>query len=179
MLILLIRVFHYYIWIDFLRVKLIIKIKNVMKTIKDYFRIEELVDKAVYDIHKENSWKFIDKDILSCLLVIREGIGKPITVNTWIFGGTLSQRGLRHNMSSLVKKKTRVYLSAHMFGKALDFDVEGMTAVEVREWINNNTNLFPCKIRLERNINGKPISWVHLDIMADIDQEEQVYSFDI
>jgi len=150
-----------------------------MKTIKDYFRIEELVDKTVYDKYGEAAWKFLDKDILTCMLVVREGLGKPITVNNWKAGGSFSQRGLRHNMSSLVKNKTRLYLSAHIFGKAFDFDVKGMTAVEVREWIVANPDKFPCKIRLERNMNGKPISWIHMDTMSDDSKLFKVYQFDV
>ena len=149
-----------------------------MKTIKDYFDIEELVDKQVYDKFGESSWKFIDKSILDCLLIIRESLGKPMTINNWKWGGKFTQRGLRHNMSSLVKTKNRVYLSAHIFGKAVDFDVKGMTAVEVREWIANNPDKFPCKIRLERNLGGKPISWVHLDTMSD-ETKPKVYQFDV
>jgi len=150
-----------------------------MKTIKDYFRIEELVDKTVYDKYGEAAWKFLDKDILTCMLDVREGLGKPITVNNWKAGGSFSQRGLRHNMSSLVKNKTRLYLSAHIFGKAFDFDVKGMTAVEVREWIVANPDKFPCKIRLERNMNGKPISWIHMDTMSDDSKLFKVYQFDV
>lgn len=149
-----------------------------MKTIKDYFGIDELVDKTVYDKYGEGAWKFIDKDALACLLVVREGLGKPITVNNWKIGGPFSQRGLRHNMSSLVKNKTRLYLSAHIFGKAFDFDVEGMTAIEVRKWIDENADKFPCNIRLERNLGSNPISWVHLDIMSH-ENAPKVYQFDV
>jgi len=149
-----------------------------MKKITDYFCIEELVDKTVFDKYGQSAWKFIDKDLLACLLVIREGIGFPMTINNWKWGGSFSQRGLRHNMSSLVKNKTRLYLSAHIFGKAVDFDVQGMTAVDVRKWIVDNADKFPCKVRLERNMKGNPINWVHLDIMSD-ESKPQVYQFDV
>ena len=149
-----------------------------MKTIKDYFCIEELVDKTVFDKYGEAAWKFLDETILETLLIIREGLDKPISINNWKYDGQFSQRGLRHNMSSLVKNKTRLYLSAHIFGKAVDFDVAGMTAVEVREWIVANADLFPFKIRLERNMKGKPISWVHLDTMSD-PSKPKVYQFDV
>jgi len=149
-----------------------------MKTIKDYFGIKELVDKAVFDKHGEKAWKFLDKNTLACLLIIREGLGRRITVNNWSIGGIFSQRGLRHNLSALVKKKTWLYLSAHIFGKAFDFDVEGMTSVEVRQWIVDNAGLFPCKIRLEDNMNGKPINWTHLDTFSE-DKNPKVYLFDV
>lgn len=149
-----------------------------MKTIKDYFNIKELVDPDVYSKYGESSWRFIDKNLLDCLLVVREGIGKPISINNWSYGGNYTQRGLRHNMSPLVASKNRIYLSAHIFGKAVDFDVSGMTAIEVRKWIVDNQEKFPCKLRLERNLNKKPISWVHLDIMSDI-SNPKVYLFDV
>ena len=149
-----------------------------MKKITDYFCIEELVDKTVFDKYGEAAWKFIDETILDCLLVVREGIGFPMTINNWKWNGSFSQRGLRTNISPLVKSKTSLYLSAHIFGKAIDFDVQGMTAVEVREWIVSNADLFPCKIRLERNMNSKPISWVHMDTMSD-ESKTKVYQFDV
>ena len=149
-----------------------------MGKIKDYFCIEELVDKTVFDKYGEGAWKFLDETILETLLIIREGIGFPMTINNWKWGGNFSQRGLRHNMSSLVKNKVKLYLSAHMFGKAVDFDVQGMSAVDVRKWIVENEDKFPCKIRLERNLNGKPISWVHIDTMSD-STKPKVYQFDV
>ena len=71
-----------------------------------------------------------------------------------------------------------LFRSAHIFGKAVDFDVSGMTAIEVRKWIVNNPNKLPHKVRLERNANGKPINWVHLDVMSD-DSKPKVYQFDV
>jgi len=53
-----------------------------------------------------------------------------------------------------------------------------MNAVDVRKWIVENADLFPCKIRLERNMNGKPIRWVHVDTMSDI-SKPKVYQFDV
>ena len=149
-----------------------------MKKITDYFCIEELVDKTVFDKYGQNAWKFIDETIIETLIIIREGIGFPMTINNWKWGGSFSQRGLRTNMSSLVKNKTSLYLSAHIFGKAVDFDVQGMTAVEVRKWIVENADLFPHKVRLERNMNGKPINWVHIDTMSDA-SKPKVYQFDV
>ena len=149
-----------------------------MKKITDYFCIEELVDKTVFDKYGQSAWKFIDETIIETLIIIREGIGFPMTINNWKWGGSFSQRGLRTNMSSLVKNKTSLYLSAHIFGKAVDFDVQGMTAVEVREWIVANADLFPHKVRLERNMNGKPINWVHCDCLSD-DSKPKIYQFDV
>lgn len=152
--------------------------KNTIEKLKKYFSIKELVDREVYAIHGERAWKFFDENALLCLLAVREGLNKPITINDWSWGGSMQQRGLRHNKSDLVLRKSGIYLSAHMMGRAFDFDVEGMTAVEVREWIVENPHIFPCKIRLERKIGSKPISWVHLDNFFE-EKNPKVYEFDI
>ena len=149
-----------------------------MKTIKNYFGAKELVDPEVYRKHGEGSWRFVCPMLQETLLILRKNINKPITVNNWSFGGKFTQRGLRTNVSPMVKNKNFLYLSAHMFGKAVDFDVKGMTACEVREWIVANADLFPYQIRLERNLKGKPINWVHLDVIQD-ESKPKIYLFDV
>jgi len=134
----------------------------LINQVKQYFDVRELVCKHVYDKFKDNSWMFLDEKLLETLLIIRTNIDRPITVNNWSFGGPYSQRGVRCNICQLVKDKTikgQLYMSAHRQGLAVDFDVKGMTAQEVREWISNNIILFPHNIRLERGVN-----WVHLDV---------------
>lgn len=147
---------------------------KTIEALKKYFKITELVDKEVYAIHGERAWKFFDTDLLKALLIIRTKLGKPIYINR----DGLQQRGLRHNRSSMVIGKKSPYLSAHMMGKAIDFDVLGMDAEDVRLWIKKNFFLFDFKIRLEHKIKGKPISWVHLDTI-DEEQNEKVYLFNI
>lgn len=149
-----------------------------MKTIKDYFSIKELVDEEVFNRFGDRAWQFLDPLTLECLFIIRHNLKKSITVNNWAWGGSFSQRGLRHNNSPVVKKKTKAYLSAHTMGKAFDFDVKGMTATEVRQWIVDNADLFPCQIRLERKFNRKEISWVHLDTFQN-ESNPKIYLFDV
>jgi hypothetical protein len=134
-------------------------------SIKDYFNIKELVCPHVYDKHREYAWNFFDPRLLDTLFVIREKIGKPIVVNNWAVGGDFSQRGLRCNICSIPKEKTaleKLYMSAHSQGMAVDFDVSGMKAEEVRKWIKDNQIFLPYPIRLEEDVN-----WVHLDVRSD------------
>ena len=115
-------------------------------TIKDYFNIKELVCEHVYRQFKEQSWQFLDPKLLETIFCIRKNLNKPMIINTWSSGGKFSQRGLRCNICDLVKSKTlsnRLYLSAHMQGTAVDFDVQGMSAEEVRKWIERNNVLLP------------------------------------
>lgn len=135
------------------------------KTIKDFFGIEELVCKDVYTKFGDKAWQFFDDRLLAMLLWIRENIGKPITVNNWANGGSFSQRGLRCNLCQLVADKTKkgqLYVSAHMEGTAVDFDVQGMTAQQVRQWLVNNKHRFPYPIRVEDDV-----TWVHIDMRND------------
>ena len=100
--------------------------------IKEYFDLEELICPHVSARFGQKAWQFIDTRLLETLYVIRKSIDKPIYVNDWAMGGTLSQRGLRCNICYLVKSKTiedQVYMSAHNQGEAVDFHVKGMPAL--------------------------------------------------
>lgn len=133
--------------------------------IKKYFDIEELVCRHVYKKFGESAWSFFDERLLETLLIIREKLGKAIYVNNWQVGGNLTQRGLRCNVCALVAEKTaleKVYMSTHMQGIGIDFDVKGMSAQEVREWIVKNQILLPYPVRLEDGV-----TWVHLDLRTD------------
>ena len=139
----------------------------LISNLEQYFKLQELVDEPTFLKYGKRCWSFLDAKLLYALWVIREDIGKPITINNWMWGGNFSQRGLRHNQSPMVKSKKGIYLSAHCLGKALDFDVKGMKAEEVRDWIVKNNHYFDFKIRLENKLNGKQINWVHLDTVDD------------
>ena len=154
---------------------------EILKKVRKYFAIHELVGKDTFMKYKQDAWKFIDFRLLWALLIIRTNLNKPITVNNWFWGGRFSQRGLRSNLQGIFRgcfKRLRLYLSGHVMGKAVDFDIEGMTASGVRDWIVSNEHLFPFKIRLERNCKGKPVSWVHLDVFQD-ESKPKIYLFDI
>lgn len=151
---------------------------SLVDKIKKHFSIEEFVDKTVADKYGDRAWRFFDPRLLETILWIRETLDKPITANNWKWGGNFDERGLRTNISPLVAKKKGLYLSAHLRGAALDFDVNGMTATEVRDWLEENAKDVPHKIRLEDNMKGKQISWVHLDV-DDEPRNPKVYRFDV
>ena len=154
---------------------------ELIKEIEKYFTIQEFVGTATYKKYGRTAWKWIDKDLLETMLIIRQTIGRPITINNWHVGGKYSQRGLRTIVQQLVKNyfyKGSLYLSAHLFGKAVDFDVKGMTANEVREWLIDHKEILPHKIRLENKLKGKYISWVHLDVFWE-EKNEKVYLFNV
>ena len=135
----------------------------MINKIRKYFDTQEVVCKHVYDKFGDSAWAFFDPRLLETLLFIREGIGKPIYVNNWQIGGSLSQRGLRCCVCSLVKTKAdlkKVYMSSHIFGRGIDFDVKGISPKDVKEWIVSHQDGLPYPIRLELNTP----TWTHLDV---------------
>ena len=147
---------------------------EIINNIKQYFGIKEFVSKAVCTKFGENSWVFLDEKILANLLVIRRDILKvPLVINDWSFGGKNQQRGLRENISQIVVQKTKngiLYLSAHPFGKAVDFVSAKMSAEEMRREIVNKAYLLPYPMRLESGISAP--TWVHADTMTDDDSRK-------
>ena len=130
-----------------------------------FFTVREMVCPHVYNRWQLNErliWSFFDPTLLKTLDFIRESLDKPITVNNWSDCGSFTQRGLRCNLCPLVKEKSQngtVYVSSHILGKAADFDVKGMSAEEVRQWLINNKEKLPFQICVEEGVN-----WVHIDM---------------
>ena len=139
-----------------------------------YFDIKELVCPHVYEIWGENAWQFLDDRMLENLEWIREKIGKPIVVNNWAKGGQYSQRGLRCCVCELVKQKAAngvPYLSDHVLARGVDLNVVGMTAQEVRDWLEANKEELPHNVRIEKDVN-----WLHIAI-AYFGQTEKISYF--
>jgi hypothetical protein len=139
-----------------------------------FFGLEELVCKHVYDKFGDIAWMFLDERALVVLDWIRRSLGKPILINNWANDGMYDERGLRCNLCPIVRNKTnndKVYMSAHVLGRAYDFDVDEWSAGEVRVWIAANKNNIPYNIRLENNVD-----WVHLDTY---DMGKKVYIFNL
>lgn len=143
----------------------------IIKSLKKYFQITELVCPDVYKRFNERAWQFFTTDALYGLLLLRETIlCRPMYLNNYKKG--ITQRGLRCNLCALVKGRATVYLTQHSFGNAWDFLVEGMTAEQARKKIKENAHLFPGQIRLEK---GK--SWVHIDFLQSYGINDKVYEF--
>lgn len=144
---------------------------EVLRQIKEYFTIDELVCQHVYARWGEDAWQFLDTNFLHCLLLLRRDIiGKPMHCNTHRLH--IYQRGLRCNMCEIVKEKGRAYLSAHILGKAGDFNIEGMTAAQARQRIKLLPAAFPCQVRVEGGV-----SWLHFDVLPQSGISNKVYEF--
>jgi hypothetical protein len=161
------------------------KRQDIINRIKEkgYFIIQELVGPEVYKKHGNNSWFVLSTELLETVLFIREKKEKAMTVNTWHKGGRFSQRCFRANIQQIVKGKTDkniLYTSGHPLGQGIDFDFEGETAEETRDWLLEIQDELPYKIRLEHKYasTGVPITWVHLDVKY-FKSNPKVYLFNV
>ncbi|UUV17983.1 LysM peptidoglycan-binding domain-containing protein [Fusobacteria bacterium ZRK30] len=141
--------------------------KNVVKPIstnrsktsshKNYFTIKEFVDRETYRKYGSRSIWFVDKELIDQMNQLRELFGREITINNWATGGQFQWRGFRTSRSPEYTS-----YSSHSFGRAVDFDVKGLSAAQARKkiigWYNEGI-LISKSISLETEV-----SWVHLDI---------------
>lgn len=141
--------------------------EEILKEIKPYFSLDELVCDHVLARFGERAWDFLATDLLWTLLVVRRDI---IKLPMWINSKTAHQRGLRCNLCQLVKTSKVAYVTPHIQGIAVDFTVTGMKAEAVREKIKANAHLLPVPIRLERDV-----TWCHIDLRNFSNQK--VYEF--
>lgn len=143
---------------------------EIIKDLQRYFNIKELVCKEVFNKFGNFSWNFFRTETLETLLVLRRDILQvPMTVNNWSFGGEFTQRGFRCNICDLTALKTKdgkLYCTAHSCGCGVDFDAKGMSASRARGIIEKHKDLLPYPIRLENGTN-----WVHFDNYNDTDEK--------
>ncbi len=125
--------------------------------VSEHFDIRELVSPDMWETFRADSVKFIDDRIIALLERIRElSGGRSITVNNWHRGGKFRYRGYRPESCN-----TGARNSMHRQGKAVDFDISGMTAEQSRQLIRDNqTELM--RLGLRRMERGVP--WVHIDL---------------
>jgi len=131
-----------------------------------YFKISELVPPEIINLPEDYLWELFDENILRVIDNIRETLDRPITINNWKIGGSFSLRGFRPKNTKIGAPQ-----SAHKLGKAIDFDVKGMTAEEVRKYLIKNYKLFPEIGRIEDDVN-----WVHIDTIKKPNQKK-IYLF--
>lgn len=143
------------------------KRNELINEVKKYFQLKELVCPHCINTYGDKAWQFLSTELLSTIYTLRTKVIKvPMIVNS---GSTYTQRGLRCNMCALVKEKTKLYMSAHCLGKALDFHTKEYTPEQCRQLIKDNIGMFEYPIRLEEDVN-----WVHVDTYTLNDNEKLV-----
>lgn len=148
---------------------------ELIKKLKQNFDIRELVCPHCYKRFGGKAWQFLSTQLLSTLYILRYEIFKqPMIINNWYRGGKYDERGLRCNMCNLVKTKKEIYLSAHILGEAIDFNVSNLTSEEVFNIIKSNADKFEYPIRLEKGTIG----WNHIDCYQPYGSECSLIEFE-
>jgi hypothetical protein len=143
---------------------------KVIKELKKFFSIEELVCQHTFQKYGEKAWRFFDTETLLTLLIVRRDIIKsPLVCNT----ETSHQRGLRCNLCPLVKTAAKHYLSAHIQGKAFDLLSKEFTAAQMRKMIAEKQALLPVPVRMESGV-----SWLHIDTFDPTNGKQKIVFFE-
>ena len=143
-----------------------------------YFQPYELVDKLTYSQKGYDSLALFTPQILLALDNVREFFGKPITVNNWHEGGPFQWRGWRTEAEADkllgLPPGTHPGHEQHSLGNAFDFDIQGLTAEQVRTMIvaYQDRPLLSGITRLEANT-----SWVHMDCKVLVTPLKRIHVF--
>lgn len=135
-----------------------------------HFRPAELVCPEVYSVYGARALMFMDSRILWTADAIREHFGRPVVINTWQWRevGGHCYRGLRPWSSQI-----GAAMSQHKYGRALDFDVDGMPAAEVRAEIRDRWRDVPAFRFITALEDG--VDWVHIDCRNTGSEELMVF----
>jgi hypothetical protein len=144
------------------------------------FLVQEFVPQKIFEKYGDASlwfygdaslW-FIDPKIVSLAQLIRDYFGKSMTINNWHSGGNFNYRGFRNDSFyyqwdadiSAYKSKRKGKLSQHRMGRAIDFNISGITADEIRAEIMKNESMWieAGVTTMEHEAYSK--TWCHLDI---------------
>lgn len=121
--------------------------------------LEELVSKDTFSKFGDKAIWFIDPRLPILLQKIRDHFGKTIMVNNWKQGGQFNNRGFRTPNSGVGGS-----LSQHIFGRAADFNIDGVNDAEVDDELVKKFELFkPYGLT---TIEDKSFTdgWTHVDM---------------
>ena len=122
--------------------------------ISKYFKAHELVPPNIYINFGESSFKFMNKELIMTIDMIKEKFNKgTMTINDYKWKGDRQFSGLRTTDSPDYS-----HTSQHSLGNAIDCIFSDYTAEEVRTYILANLNEFPYIKGIELDV-----SWLHID----------------
>lgn len=153
-----------------------------------YIKIYEIVHPNTYKKYEKQGkleilWWIFDPKLLWTIDQLREMYG-PITINNWyvpLDNGkyTINDSGFKERGLRDLNTTTGSQLSQHKFGRAIDCSFNTISAPEIVKsiedagmfkdgaWRNSTEyrlyHMFRYITCIERSVNGKPISWLHID----------------
>jgi hypothetical protein len=125
-----------------------------MKLTKN-FSLQEFIYPNLFNEEKEKCIRYLDPRIVNACQIIREKVGKPITINNWHTGGDFRFSGLRPFDSAVGAMR-----SQHKFGRAADLKIQGMKGDEMRAVVRKYWSLLKGQIT---TIEDDTDTWLHID----------------
>lgn len=131
-----------------------------------HFITKEFVPPEIYASEGDRAIGRIDPRMVEFIEKLRTDLDRPITINNWHLGKSFKYRGFRPEGCGV-----GVPGGQHYLGRALDFDVEGMSAMDVRLYILGRLDQYPQVTRMEDDVK-----WVHVDC-KDIGDKKRIQLF--
>jgi len=120
-----------------------------------YFKIHELVPKAMYEKYGEKAWRYVDVRLIETIDKLKEHFNLgTMTINNYYWGGNREWSGIRTPDSPNYS-----YGSQHSFANAFDIVFSDYSAEEVRNYILENLDEFEYIKGMELQV-----SWLHIDV---------------
>lgn len=141
----------------------------------EYFTIQEFVSPIIYNTYGVFAWNFLNPDMLEDIDTIRKIWKRPLIINNWHKGGNYKESGLRCNIDSIVKAKTKPYLSGHILGRA--FDIKPLNLAQCEDLyltIIDEYKQFKTISRIEDN-RITP-NWCHVDNLIERGEFIKIFS---
>jgi len=133
------------------------------------FIVAEFVPSALFDpIRPDRFSRYCSLPLVNFAQEIRNHFGKSMIINNKVYGGVWDYRGYRNPGCGVGAPN-----SAHYRNMAIDFNIKGLSDLEVRQELVNNYEELGITI-IEDNHNG----WVHAGFEWFIGNENDLAVFD-
>ena len=127
------------------------------------FRIEEFVYPEIFNQYGEKAQWFVDKRIVQAAQLLRDKVGRSITINNWHSGGHYKESGLR-----MFDTDTGAKYSQHKFGAAADLKIDDMGGEEMRDVVKK----YWLDLKgLISTIEDDTDTWLHIDCRWTFDPD--------
>lgn len=127
--------------------------------VSNNFSLKEFMPSNLYSKWGNASIWFIDPKIITLAQFIRDHFGASMTINGKIGSKTFNYRGFRPPTYKGGGK-----LSQHRFGRAIDFNIKGITPNDIRKEILSNSKEFMSMGLTVLEHEKYAPTWVHADI---------------
>jgi len=151
----------------------------------DYYIIQELVSKKVYDYYmprygEDFIWGLFQEAVLIDLDLIaskwREKHSSGVIINDWFWGGVYHESGVRCNVDSIVSKKTNPYLGGHCLAIGFDLKPQNKKYREFFDFVKDLIIKKELKVFIRLEDFEKTLIWIHTDGLRTKSGELEIFN---